>query len=68
MVIEERNFYKKEIIMPDWLKATLACGLVCLFIPPLLGLFIGAGIVFIVFVGLCHLTSALGIPTKFLDD
>ena len=45
MVIEERNFYKKEIIMPNWLKATLACGLVCLFIPPLLGLFIGAAVV-----------------------
>jgi len=54
--------------MPNWLKATLACGLVCLFIPPLIGLFLGGGIVFIAFIVVCHLASAAGIPTKFLDD
>jgi len=54
--------------MPNWLKATLACGLACLFIPPLIGLFVGAGAVVVIFMGACLLLSALGVPTKFTDD
>ena len=58
----------KRFIMPNWLKATLACGLACLFIPPLIGLFVGAGAVVVIFMGACLLLSALGVPTKFTDD
>ena len=37
--------------MPNWLKATLACGLACLFITPLISLFVGAGAVVLIFMG-----------------
>ena len=54
--------------MPDWLKMTLACALVCLFFPPLLGLFVGGGIVFAIFIAGCYFLHALGVPTQFTDD
>jgi len=54
--------------MPNWLKMTLACALVCLFFPPLLGLFVGAGIVIASFIAMCYLAHLLGVPTKFTDD